>query len=94
MELTLGHSFTLWGRSVIIPHQLQRHMRGELHDCHLGMMWMKPYPDSHLWWPDLDKKFMTQLGCVLSVVRPKTYQSRLHLFLGIGPLNHGDMYIS
>jgi hypothetical protein len=53
-ELSIEDGCILWGRRVIIPQQLQRHMLNELHEGHPGMTRMKALARSFVWWSGLD----------------------------------------
>ena len=54
-EISIDDNSLLWGRRVVIPPDLQRHILLELHDCHPGMCKMKFLARSFVWWSGIDQ---------------------------------------
>lgn len=53
-ELTIDQGCLLWGTRVIVPPALRKAVLDELHDTHPGIVRMKMYARSYVWWPNLD----------------------------------------
>ena len=55
LELSIEGGCLLWGMRVIIPSRLQDAILKDLHRDHPGIVRMKSFARSHVWWPGLDK---------------------------------------
>jgi hypothetical protein len=55
-ELSIDQGCVLWGTRVIVPPVLQDAVLKELHDTHPGIVKMKMFARSFVWWPRLDSE--------------------------------------
>jgi hypothetical protein len=105
-ELTIEQGCVLWGVRVIVPPALQKDILAELHETHLGIVKMKMYARSYVWWPNLDAQIEEVVStCELcqtmraepatAQVHPWAYPTtpwfRVHIDFA-GPIN-GSMYL-
>ena len=66
-ELSVEDGCLLWGTRVIIPYKLRQHVLQEIHEGHPGIVRMKCFARSYVWWPslnvDLEKQAHECLKC-------------------------------
>ena len=55
LELSIEGGCLLWGTRVIVPKRLRESVLQELHRDHPGIVRMKSFGRSYVWWPGLDK---------------------------------------
>ena len=53
-EISVENGCLLWGARVIVPPQLQKEVLDEIHEGHPGMVRMKAFARSYVWWPSLN----------------------------------------
>ena len=53
-ELSVEDGCLLWGTRVIIPHKLRQHVLQEIHEGHPGIVKIKCFARSYVWWPSLN----------------------------------------
>ena len=67
-QLTMDQGCLLWRTRVIIPLSLQARLLQELHYTHPGMVKMKLFARSYMWWPRMDSNIEEVVrscnGCV------------------------------
>ncbi|KRY04140.1 Uncharacterized protein T12_3589, partial [Trichinella patagoniensis] len=56
LEISIHNGCLLWGSRVIIPFQTRHKILKELHVGHPGIVRMKAFERSYVWWPKLDSK--------------------------------------
>ena len=66
-EITLFQGCLLWGIRVILSIKLRKQILNMLHESHTGVVRMKTFAQSSVWWPGIDhdiKKSVIQcFGC-------------------------------
>jgi hypothetical protein len=66
-EITLYQGCVLWGIRVIVSIKLRKQILNMLHESHTGVVLMKTFDQSSVWWPGIDrdiKKSVKQcFGC-------------------------------
>ena len=55
-EIVVEGDCVLWGTRVIVPNKLRDQVLKELHRAHSGIVQMKVFTHSHVWWPGLDEQ--------------------------------------
>ena len=53
-ELSVQDNCILWGSRVIVPPKLRKNILHELHEAHPGIVMMKAFVRSYVWWPLID----------------------------------------
>ena len=79
-ELSVDQGCVLWGIRVIIPESLQKSVLQELHETHQGIVKMKCFARSYVWWPGLDGQIEKLVATcdVCQEMRPDPPRSQLH----------------
>lgn len=105
MEIGLEANILVWGHRVIVPGALQKNILKELHMTHLGIVKMKSFARSYVWWPSLNEEIeeLCKSCIVCSKFRsspprtelrpwpvPDAVWERLHMDF-LGPIN-GKMF--
>jgi hypothetical protein len=54
-ELTVSQGCLMWGIRVVIPTKLCSQVLDQIHEGHLGVVKMKSFARSPVWWPGIDK---------------------------------------
>jgi hypothetical protein len=54
-ELTVSQGCLMWGIRVVIPIKLCSQVLDQIHEGHLGVVKMKSFTRSLVWWPNIDK---------------------------------------
>ncbi|XP_058809864.1 uncharacterized protein K02A2.6-like [Phymastichus coffea] len=55
MELTVEKGCLFWGLRAVIPKSMREIILKELHATHLGIVKIKMFATSYVWWPGIDK---------------------------------------
>ncbi|XP_062585296.1 uncharacterized protein K02A2.6-like [Saccostrea cucullata] len=83
-ELTLHQGCIMWGNRVVIPESLHPRLLGEIHAGHLGIVRMKAYARSYVWWPnidsDLEQTCRSCAGCLSKIKYRCTIYTGLKLW--------------
>lgn len=67
-ELSAHKGCFLWGNRVVVPSHLCERVLSDLHETHPGIVHMKAFACSYLWWPGIDVEIET------CIKRCQTYQ--------------------
>ena len=63
-ELVVEGSCLIWGNKVVIPFELKEKILIELHENHPGIVRMKAFARSYVWWPNIHSEIeMTVKSC-------------------------------
>lgn len=106
LELTVEKSCLFWGLRAVIPASMRPTILRELHASHMGIVKIKMFARSYVWWPEIDHDIeFTVKNCSTCIIEakkppnsplttwpwPDRAWSRLHADF-LGPF-YGDMYL-
>ncbi|CAB0041858.1 unnamed protein product [Trichogramma brassicae] len=106
LELTVEKNCLFWGLRAIIPTSMRPTILRELHASHMGIVKIKMFARSYVWWPEIDHDIeFTVKNCSTCIIEakkppnsplttwpwPDRAWSRLHADF-LGPF-YGDMYL-
>ena len=75
-ELTMSQWCLMWGIRVVIPTKLCSQVLDEMHDGHLGVVKMKSFARSRVWWPGIDKDLESLAKKVWRLATKSQYATR------------------
>ncbi|XP_033228821.1 uncharacterized protein K02A2.6-like [Belonocnema kinseyi] len=105
-EISIEDGCLFWGNRIIIPESLQLGLIKEFHASHLGIIKMKAWARSYVWWPNIDIDLENAVkSCDICLKNPKNpphapltpwpwphnVWKRIHLDF-LGPF-YGNMYL-
>ena len=106
LELTVEKDCLFWGLRAVIPREMRSLILNELHTTHLGIVKIKMFARSHVWWPKIDTDIENLVkGCKICLIQhkkpphsplttwpwPTKTWSRIHCDFA-GPF-YGNMYL-
>ena len=62
-ELSLQSGCILWGARVVVPLKARERVVAMIHEGHPGIVRMKTFARSYVWWPKLDQDLETKVRC-------------------------------
>ncbi|XP_011688264.1 PREDICTED: uncharacterized protein K02A2.6-like [Wasmannia auropunctata] len=72
MELTIEKGCLFWGLRAVIPTEMRSLILNELHATHLGIVKIKMFARSYVWWPNIDTDIETRVKeCKICLVEQK-----------------------
>lgn len=72
-EISIEEGCLFWGVRIIIPESLQPYLVDELYSSHLGIVKMKAWARSYVWWPNIDADLEKAVkSCKVCVENQKT----------------------
>ena len=87
-ELTVSQGCLMWGIRVVIPIKLCSQVLDQIHEGHLGVVKMKSFTRSLVWWPNIDKD-LESLAKKCEGCQQNRSTHSIHSFHGTGLLNRG-----
>lgn len=106
LELSIDKNCLFWGLRAVIPSNMRPLILRELHASHLGIVKIRMFARSYVWWPEIDKDIeFTVNNCNVCLIErrkprqtplttwawPDRVWSRIHCDF-LGPL-FGNMYL-